>query len=305
MSELMIEDRARAASAPGSVFSPRLLVRTLERENGRYRHLDLVTVLQVTKRWRDAILTYSSGLSDRAREILSGHYRGGAPLEGPHLAFLPLALVGNGTADGRLLGMALALPINVESVARREVLHAIAAVRHLALGRLGRWKVIDHTDSSPTSNLNSEVWTAHPHGATHWSTVTPVVFDRHPKADRSDRYHQEVAAMIRKACTRIGLPEPREVIATPVSMHFGAPPAFAFPRLSRKDSGERRQTHAVLVFEEPVCGPIVLGAGRYRGYGFCLPIDAVHANVEATAVDCRRSRAGRSGMSEAFRMELR
>jgi CRISPR-associated protein Csb2 len=78
--------------------------------------------------------------------------------------------------------------------------------------------------------------------------------------------------MIRQCCVRIGLPAPREVIVTPVTSHRGVPPARAFPFLRRKDGAPRRHTHAILVFDEPVCGPIILGAGRYRGYGACRPV---------------------------------
>ena len=75
--------------------------------------------------------------------------------------------------------------------------------------------------------------------------------------------------MIKETCTRIGLPEPREVVITQVSAHPGVPPSFAFPRLKRKDGSERRHSHAILVFDEPVCGPVLIGAGRFRGYGLC------------------------------------
>jgi CRISPR-associated protein Csb2 len=121
-------------------------------------------------------------------------------------------------------------------------------------------------------NLRAATWTAHPDGATHWSTVTPIAFDRHPKVPDRSAYRREVAGMIAQACSRIGLPEPRDVIITAVSAHLGVPPAFAFPRLQRKDGSLRRHSHAILVFDEPVCGPIVLGAGRYCGYGACRPI---------------------------------
>jgi CRISPR-associated protein Csb2 len=269
MTEMTLDVRSAAAS--GSVFSPNPLLLSLEREDGPCRRLDLLSVLQVTKRWRDALLTQSNGLSSRARELLSGHDRRGGALEGPHLAFLPLASVGPPHADGRLQGMALALPANLSLDIRSEILQAISAVHYLALGRLGRWKVTDYT-SFATPELDPEGWIGHPHGARQWSTVTPVVFDRHPKRGRGSANRSEVAAMIRRACVRIGLPEPREVIATAVSAHFGVPPVFAFPMLVRKDGSERRHTHAILVFEEPVCGPVVIGAGRYRGYGFCRPM---------------------------------
>lgn len=263
-----------APRAPGTVFSPHPLVLTLERENGPRRHLDLPCVLDVARRWREAIVSRSNDLPEPARELLSGHDAGGAPLKGPHLAYLPLAFVGHEHADGRLLGMALALPAGVSHADRSTSLRAIARVRHLALGRLGMWTVAPDTSASPTWNLRPQVWTAHPQGATQWSTVTPVVFDRHPKATERAEYQEEVATMIATACTRIGLPEPRGVIVTAMSAHLGVPPAFSFPRLRRKDGSDRRHTHAILVFEEPVCGPILVGAGRYRGYGFCRPLNS-------------------------------
>lgn len=78
--------------------------------------------------------------------------------------------------------------------------------------------------------------------------------------------------MIGDARSRIGLPKPRDVIVTHVSAHVGVPPSFAFPRLKRKDGSERRHSHAILVFDEAVCGPVLTGAGRFRGlewFGQC------------------------------------
>jgi CRISPR-associated protein Csb2 len=103
--------------------------------------------------------------------------------------------------------------------------------------------------------------------------VTPIVFDRHPKARDKAHCQQETAGMIAEACTRIGLPIPREVIISQVSGHLGVPPSFAFPRLQRKDGSERRHTHAIVVFDEPVRGPILIGAGRFRGYGALRPMN--------------------------------
>lgn len=259
-------------AAPGTVFSPHPLILTLEREDGPYRHLDLLSTLAVVERWRDAILSYSNDLPGPVRELLSGHGSDGSPREEPHLAFLPLAFVGHPHADGRLLGMGLVLPRTVPPDHRRTALQAIGRVRRLALGRLGAWRLQAETGLSPAWNLRPEVWTAADEGATHWSTVTPVVFDRHPKAGGRAEYQSDVAAMIATACMRIGLPDPREVIVTQVSVHVGVPPAFQFPRLRRKDGSERRHAHAIVVFDRPVLGPVLIGAGRYRGYGALRPI---------------------------------
>jgi CRISPR-associated protein Csb2 len=262
-----------APAAPGTVFSPHLTVLTLEPEAGHFRHLDLLCVLPVVQRWREAILSQSNDLPDSVRSLLSGHDASGAPLDGPHLAFVPMAFVGHEHADGRLLGMGLAFPESVPAGDRHDALRAIARVRRLVLGRLGVWKVGHVVDARPLANLRPETWTAHPDGATQWATVTPVVYDRHPKGGDRAAYEREVAAMITQACVRVGLPEPKRVVVTPVSAHLGVPPAHAFPRLRRKDGSERRHVHAVVVFEKAVRGPVVIGAGRYRGYGTCRPAE--------------------------------
>ncbi len=35
----------------------------------------------------------------------------------------------------------------------------------------------------------------------------------------------------------------------------------------------RLLTHAVIRFDAPIRGPVVLGAGRFVGLGLCLPLD--------------------------------
>jgi len=260
-------------AAPGTVFGSQFIALTLEREEGPYRQLGLPCVLPITQRWHEALLSHSNDLSDGARRLVSGHEVDGTPLQAPHLAFLPLAFVGHSHADGRLLGMGLCLPDGIAREDRREVLRAAGLARRLVLGRLGTWRAAAVTANRPPWTLRPEAWTAHPSGAKHWATVTPAVFDRHSKTtDRASR-QREVARMIAQACVRIGLPEPLDVVVTPVPAHLGAPPAHTFPRLRRKDGGERRHTHVILVFEHPVRGPILIGAGRYRGYGACRPMD--------------------------------
>jgi CRISPR-associated protein Csb2 len=259
--------------AASSVFSPHLTVLRLERIRGPYAQLGLLSVLGLCSRWREAALTQSNDLSAEARSLLAGHAPDGTPLERPHLAFAPLAFVGYEHADGHLVGAGVVLPIDLPRQIRREVLLAVARVRELKVGALGVWRVEPVTESRPPWNLQAAAWTAYPAGATHWSTVTPVVYDHHPKVRDRVAYQAGVADMIRQACVRVGLPVPREVVVTAVSAHLGAPLSHEFPRLKRKDGSERRHTHAILLFDEPVCGPVLLGAGRYRGYGLCRPLD--------------------------------
>lgn len=265
-------EKATTAAA-NTVFSPYLIVLQLKSRQGPYQQIDLVSTLAIAARWREAILSHSDGLSDSVRRMLSGHDTKGGPADDPHLAFVPLAFVGHEHADGHLLGMGLALPADLSRDDRREALRAIAAVQILKLGPLGVLRADPVTASQPPRNLRPETWTAHPEGATHWSTVTPIVFDRHPKAKDKAQYQQETTTMIAEACIRIGLPKPREIIVTQVSAHLGVAPSFNFPRVQRKDGSERRHSHAILVFDKPVCGPVLIGAGRFRGYGICRPME--------------------------------
>lgn len=62
--------------------------------------------------------------------------------------------------------------------------------------------------------------------------------------------------MIRGACIRIGLPAPREVIVTRISTHVGVSPLSESRRLKRNDGSDRRHSHAILVFGEPVREPV-------------------------------------------------
>jgi CRISPR-associated protein Csb2 len=263
-----------------TVFGPGLICMRLEREQGPHRHLDLCCVLALCQRWRDALLSQCRDLASSARRILSGHDADGAPLQTPHLAFVPQAFVGHEHAQGHLMGVGIALPSGLSRNDRRDVLQVISRVRHLNLGRLGVWRIEPISVALPPRSLRAETWTAYPNGATQWSTVTPIAFDHHPKSKGKGAYLDEAAAMIALGCTRIGLPAPREIMVMQVSAHLGVPPAHQFPRLHRKDGSLRRHAHAIIVFNELVCGPVLLGAGRYRGYGLCRPLDG--ADTEGT-----------------------
>ena len=98
------------------------------------------------------------------------------------------------------------------------------------------------------------------------------MLDRH---GRSKDLWLEAEDVVATACERAGLPRPEHVVLGPVSQFIGAPPAGgkrgAYPHLLRKDGGRRHHVHAVLTFQKPIQGPVLVGAGRFRGYGLCRP----------------------------------
>ncbi|RBP38119.1 CRISPR-associated protein Csb2 [Roseimicrobium gellanilyticum] len=271
-----VDDALPCAS---SVFDPELLV--LTKLDGRVLGLESTNML--VEALRGTLLTGS----ETAPPWFTGHREHGEPAAAPHLAVLPLAFVGGEYADGHVLGMALAFPKAVSSKERagqlkRVLFDADGADKDviLKLGRHGTWK-LQREDRAPRSrplSLCSETWTE---ASTIWASVTPVVLDRHPKFDPADpkereAWRREVTEIIRTSCANIGLPCPASIDLDRTSWHRGAPRARpgpnGMPWLSSKTGNSRQQVHVLLHFDSEVEGPVLIGAGRYRGYGVCKPL---------------------------------
>ena len=254
--------------APHGVFSDRLLA--LRRVEGR--RMGLESTLLLAEKLRNAVVRHCP---EPVPEWVSGHTLDGRPSQTPHLAFLPLPFVGNRHADGHLLGFALAVPRHIDQPEVGRCLNPVLGFEpdgsprrvHIYDGANFDWRLEMEQGHSPTAALRSRAWTS---PARRWATVTPMVFDRHPKG--RDQEGQAVR-MVEEACERIGLPRPLDVMLSQVSLHLGVPHSRSFPGIRRKpDNGRLQHLHAVVTFAEPVAGPVILGAGRYRGYGMCRPL---------------------------------
>lgn len=266
--------RTSAAAAGCGDWSPALLRFKLERQSGPYGELGLECMPAICRRWHQALCAQIGQLPPQLAEALSGHAADGSPSDSAHLAFLPLAFVGSEHADGHLLGAALALPATLSPIERGHLVRAAGSVRELKLGPLGIWRLVPLGVDTPPLNLRPEAWVGRTAGSRSWATVTPIAYDQHAKAKGPAAYYAETADMIAAACERVGLPAPSVVVPGPISAHAGAPAANQFPRMARKDGSLRRHCHARIAFPEHVRGPVLLGAGRYRGYGVCRPLEA-------------------------------
>jgi CRISPR-associated protein Csb2 len=252
-----------------SMFDANLLVVAL-----RGRRYPLVSTLRFTEALRGALL---KSCPHPVPEWLSGHQPGtDLPTREPHLALIPLPFVGRPHADGHLMGMALVLPRGLAPGDTARCLNPLfwnpdtGAPRSFKLFD-GQWLEAEaeiELRSTPPYNLQNKTWT----GASRvWASVTPVVLDRHFKG--TDKWDQ-AADCLKQACERIGLPRPETVLLNPVSSVEGVPHARKFSPLTRKrDGGSMEHTHAILIFAAPVKGPVIVGAGRFRGYGLCRPMD--------------------------------
>lgn len=263
-------------------FDPNVIVFTRKPEQCV---LGMEATLQLTSALRDAAM---NAVGEDVPEWLSGHQPDGRPSLKPHAAFFPLPFVGAKYADGHVMGLAMALPRAIDPAggiieeSLRRVLgpllfredgqeKEIRLWRNKAGKPVWEWRLEREKSDSPLATLRIATWTG---PATEWASVTPVVLHHYPKRRRTG----DVERIVAEAFESAGLPRPVDLRVQPASVFAGATPARSMPEFS--DGGEkmcRYQTHVVARFDSPVRGPVLIGRGRFRGYGLLRPTGVNHA----------------------------
>ncbi len=289
----------RQVSIPGSVFADRWLV--LEHVSGEMP--DLRATALVGKALRHALMAGYKRTTGEASipEVVSGHASDGSPLLREHLAIVPLSFIGSRYADGRVLGFALVPPDNGALLDESRFQEAVRAVspwnekngrRELRLMGAGFDTTFSLSPQQAPRSLEPGPYIACAH---MWASCTPIVLDRHVKSSGNEARDLEMQELIVQACLNVGLPSPMRVrkdgaadkLAIAVGKHSafeGVPPAYpsrSTPRWMRwrlpQSLASRQLVHAVLEFEQPVRGPVILGAGRFSGLGLCRALDPEEA----------------------------
>ncbi|NUN15624.1 MAG: type I-U CRISPR-associated protein Cas5/Cas6 [Myxococcales bacterium] len=222
-----------------------------------------------------------------APEILSGHGPDGQPSTRPHVAIVPLPWVGSQYATGDILGIALILPRECSEEDRVAVQTSV-----------GQWLSVVESDDSysakvslrPGPELSLELVLEEPHrftlrpktwvrAATTWLSATPIALDRNPgdlfSADpgQQSQAYRNAEQIIAQSCVNIGLPIPHRVDVLPSVSMIGTVKARHYPPFPVAPHRPRRvKVHAAIEFEEPVMGPLLIGAGRYLGLGLMRPV---------------------------------
>lgn len=258
------------AATAESVFSDNLLVLGVR---GSTR-LGLGQTLRVTTALRATLIKHAGDA--RTAQLVSGHAADGAPMDSAHVAYAPLAFVDSPHSDGHLLGVALAIPRRLAPNEEAAIIEAVAracvetpggpAVR-LVLGALGELALEAVGVEDTRRTLAPETWSG---PATTWRTVTPFVLDRMPPRRHAD-LEAWVEEQVREACVRQRLPAPVDVELDGTAFVRGVPHARSFPPICAKDGRRKWHTHVRVTFPEAVSGPLMLGAGRFRGYGLFRP----------------------------------
>ncbi len=274
-----------ADETPRSAFADRWLV--LEHVDGTMP--DLRGCALVAKALRNALMSgyKASGREQSIPAVVSGHAADGSPSADPHLAIVPLAFVGSRYADGHVLGFALVPPDDGALLDQPEFQDAVRNIakwqdepgrRELKLTANGFDLTFSVNAAVALRSLDPRPYVA---VARTWATCTPVVLDRHLKATGNAARDAEIAELIRQACVHAGLPAPPRVAPGKHSAMNGAPPTSRSRRVPKwtgwrvpTSLASRQLTHAILQFEAPVRGPVIIGAGRFAGLGLCRPLDA-------------------------------
>lgn len=217
-----------------------------------------------------------------APEWISGHTPDGSPSKQSRPAYIPLAFVNHEYADGHLLGVAIAIPKDFEHTDWLfELLSAHGQSEDVCPAGLPFFSIkfentqskekqgfhidleLDERPESRRANALKSLTCINP--STIWATVTPVMLPKFPKRNLSSE------EIISQACVDAGYPKPIAVRVSLAPIMEGVPHSRSFQIKHRKGRPPRPLTHAEIEFENPVRGPIIIGAGRYAGYGACRP----------------------------------
>lgn len=284
----------------GSLFDSELLVLVVDRNTDQPNYT-LSDTLALTRRLRDAVMASCPQTPPPA--WISGHdEKTGEPTKSPHIAFLPLSFVCHKYADGSVKGLAIAFPKSdvVSLHDRGAMLGPLLFDKNgeprkieLKLGSAGSWTGYVAEGETLPQSLQQDTWLR---PSRQWASVTPVVLDRFPKNSRTEdrkAWEQEVREIVLQSCVRAGYPAPIAIDLDTTSWLMGSPRAYSksrplrgtdlqdertdlgdgFPRFpTRNGKPPRLQIHVHLTFDCQVKGPVLMGAGRFLGYGFFRPI---------------------------------
>jgi CRISPR-associated protein Csb2 len=278
------------------------------------QRLPLARTQDLTRAVRGALMAHSA---QPVPSVISGHSANSgdtAPVEHPHMSVLVLPNVSNVYSDGLIHAVAIGLPPSISDDDRSAVTAALQRWRahgtnggydlQLPGGRVRQLGVPVVNSAVPTVEpratgserkvASRQFWSRR---ARCWSSVTPVALDRHPKLGKNPDYDElnaAIAPLVGEMCSRVGLPRPIEVTVSPASVWATVPPVGtgrrgrpAFPQFRVGGRSDRRRftTHLTIRFAEPVTGPIILGAGRYFGYGLFLPTPAATGSNRSSERD--------------------
>ncbi len=222
---------------------------------GRYvsgRRVSAVAAL-----FKEALLSQHQSIHGEPAAILHGH---GFEGTGYELArYLPLPDVGYPRSNGRIHGLALWMPPGSCATGRRLARDAAYSIRRIR-GRGIDVSVFPREDEDRPVAATPKRWLR---SSRRWVTAFPAIHERRRPIDLTE---------VTRWCSHAGLPLPVGFRSARTPLVKGAidlTPA----EVNRRNRVGLPYSHVEIRFAEPVPGPVVIGSGRQRGFGLCVPID--------------------------------
>ena len=215
-------------------------------------------VSAVTALFKEAILSHHQSIHGEPPAILHGHGFGGTGYE--IARYLALPDVGYPRSRGRIHGLALWVPPGCDSIARQMARDAAVAIRRLT-GRGVDVSVALRDDDEPRPYAaHPDRWLRRSRG---WATAFPAIHERRRTLDLAE---------VARWCRHAGLPEPIAFRSARTPLVAGALD-LAPVEVNRPGKSVLPYSHVELRFAQAVAGPVVIGSGRQRGFGLCVPVD--------------------------------
>ena len=211
----------------------------------------------VTSLFKAAVLDHHQRMHGEPPATLHGH---GFTNPGYDLArYLALPDVGFPRSRGRIHGLALWLPPGSDGTLRLTARDAALAINEL-VGQGLEVSVEPRGDEERPWVVNPRRWLG---PSSTWLTAFPVIHERRgvPQIQEASRW-----------CRHAGLPDPISIRSSRSPLLPGAVD-LAPVEVNRPGRPALPYSHVELRFAKPVAGPVVVGAGRQRGFGLFVPVD--------------------------------
>ncbi len=214
-------------------------------------------VSALTTLFKEAVLSLHQRMHGEPPPVLHGHGFSGTGYE---LArYLALPDVGHPRSRGRVHGLALWLPPGCESAVRRRARDAALSVQQLH-GQGVDVAVAPRDDEERPVAAHPDRWLRSSRG---WATAIPAIHERRRRFDLAE---------VVRWCEHAGLPAPIAVRSARTPLIAGAID-LAPMEVNRPGKPALPYSHVELWFKRAIPGPVVIGSGRQRGFGLCVPLD--------------------------------
>ena len=208
--------------------------------------------------FKQAILSQYQQIHGDPPAVLHGH---GFEGKGYEIArYLALPDVGYPWSRGRIHGLALWVPPGCDFTVSQMARDAAFAIRRLT-GPGVDVAVAARDDEKRPFAAHPDRWLR---PSKRWATVFPAIHERRRTLDLAE---------VARWCRHAGLPEPVVFRSARTPLVAGAID-LAPVEVNRSNRPALPYSHIELWFAQVVPGPVVIGSGRQRGFGLCVPVDA-------------------------------